>query len=407
MGPGTIFTDAIAALAPHFLRCPHIVPDILNLVSQLPEKGGLGDNTRASVMSVLVPYLPTISQAATCEQLLEVAEHLEEMSPFRYATAAQLFAIVASHMPQRCMAKALNLARNMKDAWAKVATLVALLPGLVQSKSLLDKALSSIEDLPQDSGLGGSPYAEALGRVIPFLTSHSELLSRGKEAATAIKNEHQRFFVQLALIKVAPEDLRQQQASTSLPFAISMRDAGLRCRALATLCPLLPEQMRASVARDAFQDVFRISSREAQNNALDVVAPCLRYDPELLVPALRFSASITHIEQRPRIVLHILDGIAEQPSNEVLDLALDVALGTYDQDARDQILSVVTQLISGLSERQQLMSWRTIVRNIAAHPRPSRLADIGPLANIAASLGGATAIAALARSVIVARTWWP
>jgi hypothetical protein len=407
MGLGPIFTDAIAALAPHFLRCPNISHDALNLIAQLPEKDLLGSNTCAFAMSVLVPYLPAASQAAICEHLLDVAGQLEEMSPFRNSSAAQLLANVARHLSNQSLVKALNLARNMKDVWARVATLVTLLPSLALSGTHLPEAFSLLADLPQTSSIGGSPYAELLGRMIPFLAGHSELSSRAEEAMMVVKDEHQRFFVRLALMGIVPEDLGQQQATMALPFAMSMRDRQLRCRALATLCPLLPEEMRAPAARAAFQAVLDAASIEARSSALNVVAPCIKYDLELLAPALQACASVTHIEQRPRIMLHVLAGISKQPSDEVLDLALEVACGTDDQRARDQILTVITRFISALPRRQQLSAWRKMLRDIAAYPRSKRLADIGPLANIAVSLGGQTAVAALARSVTMVRTWWP
>ena len=178
-------------------------------------------------------------------------------------------------------------------------------------------------------------------------------------------------------------------------------------QALARLASRMAGSDRDHLRREAFNDVTRISNERLRAEAVATLAPLL--DEELLVEAVRATRQVIHDINRSCALVGLAPCVrGTQLSGELLSMALEL-----DQlSPRHAALAASAQGLAGESREVVGTVWRNACGGIGVLPFAARrtrkdlLSDLRALNPVMSQLGGSEAMTEILRSTGDVCRWW-
>lgn len=390
-----IRSKALIQLAPHLSHDE--LNDALLLAQDLYHQRVLLD-----VLSALASHLSkeqlekAFSQALSSESDSDHTDALYRMVPFLAPAQLQellslvgtskcrmaldlILARMAPYLSQDQLLEASLKALSIKESSQKAHALGKLAPHM--SPELLQEIFLKVLLIEDELS-----RLAALVKLIPYLTQEQrhEAIEMLQPPSITKKGETLLFII---------FDLAMQLPDYALKFALTLKEDGLRCRALSKLAPTLSSQQ----LDEAFSllQLLDSSSHHFAESLVDLL-PYLRQDQ--LAKVLSRGYSYTSIYNR----------IAEAGLMSQLSLEQqEEALATLFQNERNY--SNLDILIPHLTEYPQTnlhYLWQNELHNRSNSVRSSLLRDLNTFSGLIAYLGGISAITETAQAIQDVGRWW-
>lgn len=390
---------------------PHLAADLqsdalagaLAAIEQLPS-----DEARTSALIQLAPHIDAMGP------LHHLPEGLHDTLAVTFSIAsaderARAFAMLAPYLAPELLTEALHVLRDITDAHQRSAVLTRLAPHLPDDLQVAAYALAQEIE-------GGEARARALVAIAPYLSLNARLqsLADALAAALGVEDRYERIMALVDLAPHLPDDLQWRALQEALTASRSLRNETERSRALVFLAPhLVPDQMADAVA-DAYtileplervpalsallpylpdeprrrvgQDVIKLAGavKPAHHKAgiLASIAPVLpedliddavrvagyiqtpydqmhvftallpRQPDRLHAAALGVARSVPNRYQRANALLDLVPHTPPGARYELLDEALDEALGVPDDYDRASALAQLALYIDAQADVQ-------------------------------------------------------
>ena len=327
------FTDdrarAFAALAPHL--SPELLREALHVVRDIVD-----DTDRAHTLARLAPHLPP--------DLLVAAFNLaQELRPPQ-ARAAALVALVPYLAPaarQQALEDALAAALAIERRYERVTALVDLAPHLSEPlrQRALHEALTATRSIPEES-----ERAQALVFLAPHLLA--EQLPDALADAYTILDPLERTPVLSALMPRLPEEPRFRVGQDVLETARELRPPHHKAGVLATMAPVLPDELVAEAVRVA----DHVTTPYDRLHVLTALLP--RAPERLLDAALAAARAVPNRLQRVNALLELIPYLSPAQRAEMLEDVLETALGVTDDYDRASALAHLAPYVDAQADAQ-------------------------------------------------------
>ncbi len=326
-----------------------------------------GDRARA-----FAALAPQLSPELLSEALHIVRDIVDD------ADRAHTLARLAPHLPPDLLVAAFNIAQELRPTQARALALIALAPYLSPAarQQALEDALAAALAIERRY-----ERVTLLVDLAPHLTEplRQRALHEALTATRSIPDESERA---QALVFLTPH-LLEEQLPDALADAYTILDPLERTPVLSALLPRLPEEPRFRVGQDVLETARELRPPHHKAGILATVAPVL--PEELIADAVRVADHITTPYDR----LHVLTALLPRAPERLLDAALAAAHAVLN---RLQRVNALLELIPYLTPSQRAAMLEDVLETALGvtddYDRASALAHLAPYVDIRAEVQG-------------------